>query len=315
MNQKQKSLIKNTLICVLILSILKISYQEESSIIHKSIHDEYMQDKEIESVDTSIRNWGRTLESNEKKWRKMRVKIDWVASDQWIKSSPQNSEKYRYMKDVFNTVERYFEDRIMVNTSEQINFGPMTNCHGKPWQKQNQNVQSEDLIITIDSSDQESGWFAAAGACRTDQDSGRPIAGIVLLNFRHIENTKINEYYLPKVFIHEVLHIMGFSNHFFDSMQMTKTIRFGNQQMKAIITPKVVAYAKEYFSCDSIEGVPLENGGGSGSKNSHWEKTLFPSEIMNPQVANPATISEFTIALLEDMGWYKGVNAAQRYVY
>jgi len=127
--------------------------------------------------------------------------------------------------------------------------------------------------------------------------------------------TKINEYYVSLVFIHELLHVMGVSDTFFSRKGLSKTITVGNQQMKAIVSPKVVAYAKEYFNCDSIEGVPLENGGGGGSRNSHWEKTLFPSEIMNPQVAYPATISMFTINLLEDMGWYKGVDAAQRYVY
>jgi len=42
---------------------------------------------------------------------------------------------------------------------------------------------------------------------------------------------------------------------------------------------------------------------------------MFPSENMNPMVAYPATISEFTIKLLEDFGWYRGDNAHQRYVY
>merc|ERR1711865_1028601 len=108
---------------------------------------------------------------------------------------------------------------------------------------------------------------------------------------------------------------MGVSDFFFKKKNLSKQITVGNKQMMAITSPKVLAYAKEYFGCDSIEGVPLENGGGSGSKNSHWEKTLFPSEVMNPQVAYPATISMFTIKLLEDMGWYKGVNAAQKYTY
>jgi len=36
---------------------------------------------------------------------------------------------------------------------------------------------------------------------------------------------------------------------------------------------------------------------------------------MNPQVAFPMIISEFTIKVLEDFGWYKGVNAHQKYTF
>lgn len=74
-------------------------------------------------------------------------------------------------------------------------------------------------------------------------------------------------------------------------------------------------YAKEYFGCDSIKGIPLENGGSSGSAGSHWEKTVFPSEVMNPQVASPMRISEFTMKAFEDMGFYKTDSGAQLYNY
>jgi len=311
MNKSLKTSIKSVLTVVLLLSVLQMSYTEELEFKHTSIHDEYMKDKEIQSIDTR----SRVLEGNEAKWRKYRVKIDWKTSDEWIKGSPKNAQKMTFMKNVFKTVEDYFEKRIEAFTPTSVNYGQISSCHGREWHAGLRGEQTEDLIITIDSSDQPSGWFAAAGACAQDRNTGRPIGGIVLLNFHHIRNTKINEYYLPLIFIHELLHVMGFSDFFFSQKGLSKEITLGNKRMMAITSPKVLAYAKEYFGCDSIQGVPLENGGGGGSRNSHWEKTLFPSEVMNPQVAYPATISEFTIKLLEDMGWYRGVNAAQRYVY
>lgn len=78
---------------------------------------------------------------------------------------------------------------------------------------------------------------------------------------------------------------------------------------------KIVDYAKEYFNCPSITGIPLENGGGGGSKHSHFEKALFPNEVMNPMVARPLTISKFSILALEGFGWYRGKNADQFYEY
>jgi leishmanolysin len=66
----------------------------------------------------------------------------------------------------------------------------------------------------------------------------------------------------------------------------------------------VVEYAKEYYGCDDIEGVPLENAGGIGTVGSHWEKLYLPNEFMNPTVENPGIISLFTLKALEDSGWY-----------
>lgn len=45
----------------------------------------------------------------------------------------------------------------------------------------------------------------------------------------------------------------------------------------------------------------MENDGGSGTRDSHWEKTVFPNEIMGPQAMSPFYISELTIKVFEDM--------------
>ena len=78
--------------------------------------------------------------------------------------------------------------------------------------------------------------------------------------------------------------------------------------------PEVVDYAKSYFKCPSITGVPLENNGGEGSAGSHWEKLFLPQEYMNPTEENPGILSEFTMTFLRATGWYQvSTNAAQRY--
>lgn len=49
----------------------------------------------------------------------------------------------------------------------------------------------------------------------------------------------------------------------------------------------------------------MENGGGSGSKNSHWERVVLENEFMTASASNHASVySQFTFALLEDSGWY-----------
>ncbi|XP_030833083.1 leishmanolysin-like peptidase [Strongylocentrotus purpuratus] len=75
-----------------------------------------------------------------------------------------------------------------------------------------------------------------------------------------------------------------------------------------MVTPNLVKEAREYYGCDTIEGVELEDDYGrfsSGSALSHFESRLMPTESMGPYVTNGRKFSRFTLAFLEDTGWYK----------
>lgn len=68
---------------------------------------------------------------------------------------------------------------------------------------------------------------------------------------------------------------------------------------------EVVEAAREYFNDPTITGIPLENSGGPGSEDSHWDKEFFTQELMNPTEAFPSIMSIFTVKLFEGTGWYK----------
>jgi Leishmanolysin len=142
------------------------------------------------------------------------------------------------------------------------------------------------------------------------------------LNFAFIKVQKIYQYLYFSTFAHEFTHILGFSDdlykHYIDPVTMlpltsvTTQMRVRSRSNPSsyedftVITLKpVVDYARAYFSCPSLIGMPLENNGDSGSANSHWEKLFLPSEYMNPTVENPGQITEFTFNLLRGTGWYQ----------
>jgi hypothetical protein len=56
-----------------------------------------------------------------------------------------------------------------------------------------------------------------------------------------------------------------------------------------------------------MQGVELENQGGSGTAFSHWEKRTANNEYMTGTASRNPVFSDLTLALLEDTGWY-GVN-------
>ena len=47
-----------------------------------------------------------------------------------------------------------------------------------------------------------------------------------------------------------------------------------------IITKGVVNFGRSHFNCNSMNGVPVEDGGGEGSAGSHWEKVALGNEMM-----------------------------------
>ena len=57
------------------------------------------------------------------------------------------------------------------------------------------------------------------------------------------------------------------------------------------------------FNCPGLNGVMLEDDGGSGSASSHWEKKIAYSELMTPK-APMWVISKLTLAVMQDSGWY-----------
>ena len=78
-----------------------------------------------------------------------------------------------------------------------------------------------------------------------------------------------------------------------------------NHNYNLILTPTVVQKAKDYFGCPSLIGLELEDQEGY-QISSHWDARILLGEYMNAKQYSPEVVmSDFTLALLEDSGWYK----------
>ena len=166
-----------------------------------------------------------------------------------------------------------------------------------------------DLIIfgRFDDKMSES-TLASAGPRYLDQENGRPIVGVVNIN-SNIEYSKINsEYALTTTLLHEFTHILGFLKDYFqDQFHNMFNKTDGDGVVRYYInSPKVLEVAKKYFNCSSIDGVELEESGGLGTVGSHWEARILLGDYMNGYTyREEEVVSEFTLALLEDSGFYK----------
>lgn len=119
------------------------------------------------------------------------------------------------------------------------------------------------------------------------------------------------EKYLDIFFLHYFTHLLGFSgtyirNYFPGSPYIIQNDKFGIER-HYITSKKVIETAKKYFNCDKITGVELDNKGIINGVSTHWEPRILLGDYMSSFGIEyeEQAISEITLSLLEDSGWYK----------
>jgi len=62
------------------------------------------------------------------------------------------------------------------------------------------------------------------------------------------------------------------------------------------------------------QAVPVENGGGAGTRDSHWRESVFKNELMSGFIGGPNNpLSRLTVASLKDLGYVVNMSAAEPY--
>ena len=163
-----------------------------------------------------------------------------------------------------------------------------------------------DLVIfpTFDST-LATNVLAAAGMCMYLTESIRPIYGVLLINPNLSFSKRNTNLYMKNLFFHELTHVLVFSPELFSSLGMMTTRIFDGSFVSFINSPKVLTTARQHFNCTSLNGIPLENQGGSGSAGSHWEARYLLGDYMISSDYFDNVISDITLALFEDSGIYK----------
>ena len=152
--------------------------------------------------------------------------------------------------------------------------------------------------------------LAAAGACLITTDATkRPIAGMLLLGEGYDFSNDNADEYLHMLLLHEITHVLVFDNslfpYYYTNKQVYKEVNLRGEKKNIIVTPKVKEQARRHFGCDSLEGVEIESQGGAGSAGSHWEARTMLGDYMISTDYDDVVISDITLALFEDSGWYK----------
>ncbi|GBF91572.1 leishmanolysin-like peptidase [Raphidocelis subcapitata] len=164
-----------------------------------------------------------------------------------------------------------------------------------------------------------SGAVAWALPCLYDTSTNRPLLGSA--NVCPANLAAADSEAAVSVLVHELLHGLGFTDDSFDRFvdstgapipkdQVVKEITDAyGRPTTLVISPTVAAETRAQFGCDSVPGAALENEGGQGSANAHWEYRWFQGELMVATnlfavYGKPATMSRITLAFMQDTGWY-----------
>jgi len=183
-------------------------------------------------------------------------------------------------------------------------------------------VENSDfyLIVTasVDGANcNEGGESAQGGYCMLDDESGRPIAGFINFCPNSISSDLSAVGSQLDLAVHELLHAIVFEPALFESFRdplgreyenpvVISTDPTSGNEVRTLTTPKVKEVVRKHFNCDNLKGAELENQGGSGTQWSHWEESLFYDEVMTglQSGSQRSVLSNLTLALLEDSGWY-----------
>ena len=143
-------------------------------------------------------------------------------------------------------------------------------------------------------------------------NNGRPIITLLDYNLRFLEvylrgagdnKGKL----LINRFMHEIFHFLGFEKSILSAKRLyssttKRRVKTSNGRTKYIATgATMMGKAREYFNCN-FPGLEFE----ADEQFLHWDSRLLLGDIMTSNIYYPdQVISEFTLALLEDIGWYR----------
>ena len=139
--------------------------------------------------------------------------------------------------------------------------------------------------------------------------NGRPVAGYARFNTNYLDYSEGKFKNNVATFVHEVFHAIFFHPWLFENKfppnSSNQSFLFLENNQYKIRGDNILSQIRNHFSCPTVTGAPLENGGGSGSAGGHFEKLVFADDTMVPDDTLDARTSKMSLAVAKDSGWYE----------
>jgi len=234
------------------------------------------------------------------------------------------TEKRNFLETrIIPDIRHFFASALSVDplTSPLQVQGTWANCSGPgapvPPNYNNPGIADVDVVIFLTARTTRYRGNTIAFACATElaNPGRRPVVGYINWGPNRIKLEADKYYEQIGVGVHEMSHALGFSSSLFSQYRggnpmITRNVTFPSapsivKQLRLIASPRVLSEARRHFNCSTLEGLELEDDGGSGTASSHWERRVAMYEYMNGVSSYQPIFSRFTFALFEDSGWYQ----------
>jgi len=242
---------------------------------------------------------------------KMRVLFDFT----YIQGYSQNVQTY-ISKTIFGTVKNRLQKLISMRVSKPIPAFNATLCETINVPNiYRTNPTDADLIVFVVLYEASEGVTASAKPCNFDRETLRANVGLININYSNLRWGRDQIDPVILTVLHELFHILvispvlysRFPNYPNSSAITTETYASRgstSKQRRVVSTAGLLSFTRDYFNCQSMQGLPLEDEGAAGSVGSHWEKIILGNELMTSQKVSIPSLSMFTLYLMNDSGWY-----------
>lgn len=171
-------------------------------------------------------------------------------------------------------------------------------------------IAVDDVLIdaSAQSIDGSGGILGQAGPDRFRSGSGLPIHGIMEFDTADLAQLEASGG-LYSVILHEMGHVLGIGT-IWQQLGLVTGVGTNNPRF---LGPQATAAYNQIFGTNAT-GVPVENTGGAGTRDSHWRESVFNNELMTGFLnAGTNPLSRITVGSLADMGYQVNMNAADNY--
>jgi hypothetical protein len=171
------------------------------------------------------------------------------------------------------------------------------------------------LLVNIAPIDGSGAILGQAGPCaiRGPDDGQLPVVGVLTLDQDDLEDLVPYPDALEALLAHEIGHVLGFGS-MWDNFSLVTGAGTNSPRFTG---PQAVS---EYQALGGSGQVPVEEGGGEGTADVHWNEETFDNEMMTGFAESPTApvpldmpLSRVSIASMGDLGYQVDLTTADPY--
>ena len=265
---------------------------------------------------------------------KLEIYVDKYYLQRTNRAHPENIEIIQEALDkAKNTLEKLIEvqeeeaTNIIFSekfTNDVVNYGFLADSMNSSLVESGVKAHLVILVKLIDDNDNDAEFSSKCidqiGIIKKN-GRGRPIVGYIKVKRQYLlenvdTNTTYQKEYLSSLFLHQFTHLLGFARSVVteNGLHITSTTISRNHnpiQKEIISSPNLLKLAKKYYNCQDsniINGIELEDANSNNCDEEfiHWDERLLLGDYMTYEInVQEQVISNFTLLLLEETGFYK----------